>query len=53
MERDIGTINIVAGRLAMEATEEGRVLASLAKGAEDFVAAAGQCVCLARAICAT
>jgi hypothetical protein len=53
VERDIGTINIVAGRLAMEVTEEGRVLVNLVKGAGDFVGAAGRCVCLARVICAT
>jgi hypothetical protein len=53
VERDIGTIDIVAGRSATEAVEDERVLAILAKDVEDSVAARGQCVCLARAICGT
>ena len=53
VERDIGTINIVAGRLAMEATEDEKGLASLLKGAGDFVAAEGRCGCLVQGICVT
>jgi hypothetical protein len=53
VERDIGTINIVAGRLAMEAAEDERVLVNLEKVAGDFVVVAAQCVCLARVIYAT
>ena len=56
-ERDIGTIDTGADRLAtegmavMEAAEDGRDLASLAKDAVDLAAEAGRCGCLAQGIC--